>query len=66
MPREIAMFDLLFPTLFVVFVVAVAVHVLIDLLLARLGFFRWVWHPELFRIALFFCLFCGASLLIYR
>ncbi|MCL2873287.1 MAG: DUF1656 domain-containing protein [Betaproteobacteria bacterium] len=65
MPREIVVFDLLFPTLFAVFVVAVGAHVLIDLLLARLGVFRWIWHPQLFRIALFFCLFCGVSLLIY-
>jgi len=65
MPREIVVLDLLFPTLFAVFVIAVGVHVLIDLLLARFGVFRWIWHPQLFRIALFFCLFCGASLLIY-
>ncbi len=66
MLREIALFDLSFPALFAVFVGTVVLQALIDHLLARLGAFRWVWHPQLFRIALFVCLFCGISLLIYR
>jgi hypothetical protein len=37
----------------------------IDWIFTRLGLFRYVWHPSLFRIALFFCIFGGAGLLLH-
>lgn len=40
-----------------------AVHLLLDRLIARLGGYGKVWHPGLFRVAVFFCLFAGAGLL---
>jgi len=42
------------------------VFVVLDLVLARLGFYRYTWHPALVRIALFATLFSGASLLLWR
>lgn len=54
-----------FPFLMAVFVAAGAVHLVLDRLLVALGMYAWVWHPGLFRIAVFACLFIGAGLL-YR
>lgn len=62
MPREIAFASLLIPTLLPVFLGCAAAYWLIDRILARTGVFRHVWHPALFRAALFVCLFSGVSL----
>lgn len=64
MPREIAFASLLLPTLLPVFIGCSAAYWLIDRILARAGVFRHVWHPALFRAALFVCLFSGVSLLL--
>lgn len=42
-----------------------AVHLLLDFVIARLGGYGRVWHPGLFRVAVFFSLFAGAGLLFY-
>lgn len=42
-----------------------ATHLLVERLLARLGVYGWVWHPGLFRVAVFALLFAGAGLLFY-
>ncbi|PUA20473.1 DUF1656 domain-containing protein [Glaciimonas sp. PCH181] len=65
MPREIAFLDALIPTLLLVFVGCVILQFGIDWLLSRLRLYRYVWHPSLFRIALFFCIFSGAGLLLH-
>ena len=65
MPREIAFLDALIPTLLLIFVGCVILQFGIDWLLSRLRLYRYVWHPSLFRIALFFCIFSGASLLLH-
>ena len=38
--------------------------IVLDLVLARLGFYRYTWHPALFRVALFAAMFSGVSLLL--
>ncbi|TXI90136.1 MAG: DUF1656 domain-containing protein [Cupriavidus sp.] len=65
MPREIDLFGLYAPTLLLVFLAAVVAQWLIDGLLGRLGLFTHLWHPSLFRLSLFVCLFGGAALLVY-
>lgn len=65
MPREIAFFDALIPTLLLVFVGSVMLQFGVDWLLSRLRLYRYVWHPSLFRIALFFCIFSAAGLLLH-
>ena len=41
------------PTLLLLLLVAYALKSLLRALLARLGFYRWVWHPPLFNLALY-------------
>ncbi|NKF22863.1 DUF1656 domain-containing protein [Solimonas marina] len=65
MPREFALSGILFPSLIVVFVIAAAVTWIIDGLMARANLHRYVWHPPLFRLALFACLFGAGGLLLY-
>lgn len=64
MPREIAVFDALVPTLLLVFVAAMLLQVVLDRICARLGVYRYVWHAGLFRVAMFVCVFGSLALLL--
>lgn len=64
MPREIAIFSLFVPTLLPILVGCALAFVALDLLISRLGWYRFVWHPALFRAALFTVLFCSTGLLL--
>lgn len=63
--REIALLDALVPSLLLSFLVSILVQVLLDRMCGRLGIYRYVWHPPLFRLSLFVCTFgaCGLALL---
>jgi hypothetical protein len=65
MPREIAFGDALIPGLLVLFVVSLLLLWLIDWVAGRFGLYRWVWHPSLFRLALFVCVFGSFALLLF-
>lgn len=65
MPREIALGDALVPGLLVVFVVSLALLWLLDWVAGRFGLYRLVWHPSLFRLALFVCVFGSFALLLF-
>ena len=65
MPREIALGDALVPGLLLLFVVSLALLWLIDWLAGRFGLYRMVWHPPVFRLALFVCVFGGLALLLF-
>lgn len=64
MPREIALGDALVPGLLILFVVALLVLWLFDSLAGRFGLYRLVWHPPLFRLAVFVCVFGALALLL--
>jgi hypothetical protein len=66
MPREIAMLDALVPSLFLAFLMSVVLQTLLDRILARFGVYRHVWHPPLFRLSLFACIFGVSGLLALR
>lgn len=66
MPREIDLFSLFVPGLLPILVVCTLLFVVLDLALARLRLYRFVWHPSLFRLALFAALFSGAALLLHQ
>ncbi len=66
MPGEIDLFSLLMPGLLPILAACVLLFVLLDLVLARFGFYRYTWHPNLFRVALFAALFSGVSLLLWQ
>jgi hypothetical protein len=65
MPREFALGDVYFPTLLLIFLLALLLNWGVSWLLARLGASRYVWHPSLFHLALFVCLFSGIALAFY-
>ncbi|CAD6532878.1 DUF1656 domain-containing protein [Paraburkholderia sabiae] len=64
MPAEIEIGSFLVPYLLPVLIGCVMVFVVLDLLFARLGVYRYAWHPGLFRVALFAAMFSGVSLLV--
>lgn len=66
MLREFAMFDALVPTLFVAFLVCIVLQTLLDRIMGRFGVYRHVWHPPLFRLSIFFCLFGVCGLMVLR
>lgn len=65
MPREIAFFDALIPTILLALVAAAAVSWALDWLFARYQIYRLIWYPALFRLSLFACLFATFGLAIY-
>lgn len=66
MPREIALLDALVPTLFLAFIASVLVQVLLDRLFGVWGLYRHVWHPPLFRLSIFVCIFAVSGTLCLR
>jgi hypothetical protein len=64
MPREIAMLDALVPTLFLAFLASVVLQTILDRIMGRFGVYRHVWHPPLFRLSVFVCIFGACGLLI--
>ena len=63
MLREVALFGGLAPSLLPYFFAAILLFLVADQLIARLGVYRWVWHPPLARFGLFLCAFAGLVLL---
>ncbi len=62
MPREIAVFSVLMPSLLLVGIVVSIGFVGLDLLLSRWGLYRLVWHPALFRAALYVVIFTATAM----
>ena len=57
MPREIELYGVLLPTLLPILIGVAAGYWLLDTVLGRYGFYHQVWHPPLFRMSLFVCMF---------
>ncbi len=66
MPREIALLDALVPTLLLAFLASIVLHTVLDRILGCCGVYRHVWHPSLFRIGIFVCIFALCGLLTLR
>lgn len=66
MSREMAFAGVLFPGLLLVFLGCLALLWLLDWFAGRHGWYRHVWHPALFRLALFASIFGGLGLLLMR
>lgn len=64
MPREIAFGGTLVPGVMVLFLAMLGVFWALDAVAGRYHVYRYVWHPSLFRIALFLLLFGSAALLL--
>lgn len=66
MPLDITLFGIQMPTLLPIFVMSAVVQILLDRMMSDAGIYHYVWHPGLFRTAVFVCLFTIPCLLIYR
>lgn len=66
MPREIALADAFVPGLMLVFVGCLLLLWVVDTIVGRFGLYRYVWHPPLFRLAIFVCMFGAAGLLLFH
>lgn len=64
MPRELAVFGVMLPTLLPLFVASLVLQGLLDRLLGRAGVYRAVWHPALVRLGLLASIFSGLTLLL--
>ncbi len=53
------------PGLFVLFVASLFLLWLLDWLAGRFGLYRLVWHPPLFRLSLFVCVFGVLALFLF-
>jgi len=40
-------------------------HLIVDAFFARKGIYSQVWHPGLFRVAIFMCIFSVSGLIFY-
>lgn len=66
MQLDITLFGIQMPTLLLIFVMSAVVQILLDRMMSDAGIYNHVWHPGLFRTAVFVCLFAIPCLLIYR
>lgn len=66
MPREIAVFGVLIPSLVPLFLASLLLQVVLDRLLGAAGFYRRVWHPSLVRLCLFASIFGALLLWLYH
>jgi hypothetical protein len=64
MSADIGILSLIMPALLVILVASVVLFIGLDFLLSWLGCYRRVWHPALFRAAIFTTLFSVLSLLL--
>ena len=65
MTGEFSFFGLYFPVLMLTSLIALVATRLISLFLARKGFYRHIWHPPLFDVALFFVVL-GLLVTLYK
>jgi hypothetical protein len=63
MAEELNFYGVLLPTLLVLMLAAYVLKVVISRGLAFIGFYRFIWHPPLFNLALYISLL--GSLFIY-
>ncbi len=66
MPREVVVFGVMMPAIVPLCLLCLAAMWWLDKFLSGRALYRYVWHPPLFRLALFILLFSLAGLLVYR
>ena len=65
MPREVDFAGATVPGLLLIYLACLFLQWGIDTIVGHYGWYRHVWHPALFRVALFACLFSAVGLLLY-
>lgn len=66
MPRDVAFLDAYIPAIVLLFILGAAITWVLDSVLARIGLYRVVWHPSLFRVSLLVVVCCALGLAVYR
>jgi len=66
MPRDVAFLEAYIPAIVLLFILGAAITWVLDSLLARVGVYRVVWHPSLFRVSLLVIVCCALGLAVYR
>lgn len=66
MDQIITLFGVQLPALIIVFIISGIVQIALNKVCLELKIYEFVWHPGLFRTALFMCIFTSFSLLIYK
>lgn len=66
MRLEISLLDALVPSLLPVFLLSIGIQVALDRVMAWCGVYRYVWHPPLFRLSCFVCIFGVLGMLVLR
>ncbi|MFA9219009.1 MAG: DUF1656 domain-containing protein [Sphingomonadaceae bacterium] len=66
MPREIAVFGVLLPTLLPLFLASLLIQGALDWVLGLTGAYRHVWHPALVRLCLLVCVFGTLVATLYQ
>jgi protein AaeX len=66
MPHDITLLGAYVPALLALFVEGLVLSWVLDRILGYLGWYRLVWHPSLFRVSLFVCIFGTLGLTVYR
>lgn len=66
MPRDVAFLDAYIPAIVLLFILGSAITWVLDSVLARMGMYRIVWHPSLFRVSLLVIVCCALGLAVYR
>ncbi|MBN9045928.1 MAG: DUF1656 domain-containing protein [Rhizobiales bacterium] len=64
MRPELDIYGIYIPTIGALALGAYFVNVLLQRLLARVQFYRFVWHRPLFDAAMYFCILGGAAVLL--
>lgn len=65
MPRELAVFGILIPTLLPLFLASLLLQGALDWVLGHAGLYRRLWHPALVRLCLLVCIFSALTLAFY-
>ena len=66
MPREIAFFGILIPSILPLFLISLLLQGALDWLLGHLGVYRHAWHPSLLRLCLLVCIFGALIGALYK
>ncbi|MBA5690040.1 DUF1656 domain-containing protein [Rugamonas apoptosis] len=66
MPREIAIFGVLMPTLLPLFIASLLLQGVLDRVLGHVGLYRQAWHPALVRLCLLVCIFGALIVALYQ
>lgn len=59
MTGQLNIYGVYVPVLLVMMLIAYLFKSLLGSVLARLGLYRWVWHPPLFNLALYVMVLCA-------